>query len=84
MEKLIIGGVDNYGNPKQLYVDNLALMNDEALFKETEQKIWLSAYASNNHRSDYHWQCDSCYNECKRRSKPEIYSQAYDKARRTM
>ena len=29
--------------------------------EETERMIWLSAFANNNPRSDYHWRCDACY-----------------------
>lgn len=65
---------DNYGNPKQNYLDKLAKMNDEQLRHECNQMIWFSAYANNNPRSDYHWQCDACYDECKKRDKPNIYS----------
>ena len=73
-------GKDNYGKPKSDYVESLAKMTDEALLKETEHKIWLSAYAHNNPRSDYHWHCDACYDECGSRQKPEIYSRAHKKA----
>lgn len=41
------------------------------------EMIWLSAYASNNPRSDYHWQCDACYDECKKRGKEDIYNRAH-------
>lgn len=70
-------GNDNYGKPKKLYLEKLEAMDDDALRKECEQKIWLSAYAANNPRSDYHWHCDATYDECKRRGKPEIYSKAH-------
>lgn len=46
-------------------------------------RIWLSAYANNNPRSDYHWQADACYDEAARRGKPELYVQAYEKAKAT-
>lgn len=69
--------IDNCGRPKSDYITNLQAMTDESLFTETADKIWLSAYANNNPRSDYHWKCDECYNECQRREKPEIYKQAY-------
>lgn len=70
-------GNDNYGKPKKEYLKKMVLMTDEELRKECENKIWLSAYASNNHRSDYHWHCDCCYDECKRRGKEDIYSKAH-------
>ena len=75
-------GKDNYGKPKSEYIDNVSKMTDEELLKETESKIWLSAYADNNPRSDYHWHCDYCYDECQKRNKPEIYSKAYKMASR--
>lgn len=54
-------GLDNNGMPKIEYVQKILKMNEEELLEETERKIWLSAYANNNARSDYHWQCDACY-----------------------
>lgn len=70
-------GDDNSGKPKTEYLKKMVLMTDEELRKECESKIWLSAYASNNHRSDYHWHCDCCYDECKRRGKDDIYNKAH-------
>ena len=70
--------VDNYGKPKSEYFNNLSKMDDAELFEETKSKIWLSAYANNNPRSDYHWHSDACYDECRKRNKPEIYQRAYD------
>ncbi len=70
-------GNDNSGNPKSDYVTKLEIMTDDVLFDLTEQKIFLSAYAANNPRSDYHWQCDACYDECVRRKRPEIYDRAH-------
>ena len=71
-------GKDNYGKPKMGFVNKLLAMNDEDLQKQCEDFIWLSAYANNNPRSDYHWQCDACYDECQKRGKLEIYQRAYD------
>ena len=71
-------GYDNYGRPKKEYLDKIANMDDKKLAEETESKIWLSAYAANNSRSDYHWHCDACYDECQKREKPEIYKRAYN------
>lgn len=68
---------DNSGKPKQEYFNKLSLMTDEQLKNECGQMIWLSAYAGNNPRSDYHWKCDACYDECKKRLKEEIYSSAH-------
>jgi hypothetical protein len=60
-------GKDNYGVPKIEYVDKITEMDYEKLMDETKQKIWLSAYANNNPRSDYHWQVDVCYDELVKR-----------------
>lgn len=73
-----IEGKDNYGNPNSDYVAKIAAMSDWELFEETKNKIWLSAYASNNPRSDYHWQADACYDECKNRGQHDLYQRAYD------
>ena len=53
-------------------------MSDEQLYEETGHKIWLSAFAGNNPRSDYHWHVDVCYDEWKHRGKAEEYQRAYD------
>lgn len=68
---------DNYGKPKTQYLRKLVLMTDVELREECKDKIWLSSYAANNARSDYHWQCDACYDECKRRNKDNTYVAAY-------
>jgi hypothetical protein len=68
---------DNYGMPKQEYLDRLSALSDDLLFSETKDKIWLSAYASNNPRSDFHWQCDACYNEWKKRNNLNRYDEAH-------
>ena len=73
-------GKDNQGEPKTDYLQKLVNMSDDELRRETTQKIWLSAYATNNLRSDYHWHCDACYDECKRRSRLDIYEKAYESA----
>ena len=70
-------GNDNYGKPKSDYLAKLAEMEDSALLEETENKIWLSAYAANNPRSDYHWHCDACYDECEILEKLDIYDWAH-------
>jgi hypothetical protein len=71
------GGVDNYGRPKAKYIAKLAACSDEELAEECDKYIWLSAYAANNPRSDYHWMVDACYDECERRGKPKIYAMAH-------
>ena len=84
MEKLIIEGKDNYGVPKQEFADRIAIMNEGLLLSTMETIIWLSAYATNNKRSDYHWQSQTCYNECKRRNKLDLYEVAYDRVAKTI
>jgi len=70
-------GNDNHGKPKSEYIDRLRAMTPEELSKETEQKIWLSAYANNNPRSDYHWQCDACYGIYSDAGNEDGYDRAY-------
>jgi len=70
-------GNSNYGKPKSQYLDKLSTMTDEEILDECDSKIWLSSYAANNPRSDYHWQCDACYDECRKRDKVRIYKKAY-------
>lgn len=70
-------GNDNYGKPRQEYADKLAAMDDKAFVDAAEHAIWLSAYASNNRRSDYHWQADACGSEAYRRERPELYERAW-------
>ncbi len=81
MAKQQYEGKDNYGKPKSDYLSKIADMDEEALEKEVEQMCWLSAFANNNSRSDYHWMVDALYDECQNRNKPEIYSAGYEKAR---
>jgi hypothetical protein len=71
-------GLDNRGKPKSAYFEKLKMLTDNDLFDETKNKIWLSAYANNNPRSDYHWHADACSDECKARNKSDIYQRAYD------
>jgi hypothetical protein len=80
MDKLTLKGKDNYGKPKQDFADELAAGSDVDYLRVAEEYIWLSAYANNNPSSDYHWKADACYDEAKRRGKPELYQQAWDRA----
>lgn len=80
MDKLVIEGKDNYGKPRQEFADRLASADDEGFVKIAEDRIWLSAYANNNPRSDYHWQADACYDEAERRGQPELYKKAWEQA----
>ena len=73
-------GKSNYGKPRQEFADKLAVATDDEFFAIAEQTIWLSAFASNNPHSDYHWQADACYAEAERRGKPELYRAAWSKA----
>lgn len=70
-------GKDNHGKPKREYLEHIAQMTTEELFKETKERIWLSAYANNNPRSDYHWQCDATYDEWQRRGDDKSYAAAH-------
>ena len=70
-------GKDNYKKPKADYLERLFSMPDKALYEETRNAIWRSAYAANNPRSDYHWQCDATYDEWVRRGNPDKYSRAH-------
>lgn len=78
-------GNDNYGRPKSQYLEKLAKMTYEELMCETKDKIWLSAYANNNPKSDYHWQVDACYDEWLRRDgNAENYEKAYNEVLRSL
>ncbi|PGK51873.1 hypothetical protein CN918_29210 [Priestia megaterium] len=70
-------GKDNYGKPKMDYVTKVIDMTDEELYKETMRKIYMSAFANNNSRSDYHWHVDVCYEEWEKREKLKEYDRAY-------
>ncbi len=80
MNSVTLNGKDNRGNPRQVYADRIAAMDDAAFVREAEQKVWLSAYATNNPRSDYHWQVDACSDEAARRNKPQLFAQAHEQA----
>lgn len=83
-QKAQYAGNDNNGKPKSDYLATVAALDDEALEKEAEKMIWLSAFANNNPRSDFHWMVDAIYDECSTRGKTEIYRRAYDQARRSV
>ena len=72
---------DNAPEKQAAYKAKIAAMTDDELSKEMDLKIWLSAYANNNPRSCYHWQADATYSECKRRGKPELYTESYERQR---
>lgn len=79
-DAITIDGKDNYGKPRQDFANMVAALADEAFVTEAKKCIWLSAYANNNPRSDYHWQAGACYREAQRRGKPELYKRAHDRA----
>jgi hypothetical protein len=83
-DMITLEGKDNRGNPRQNFANDIAELNDDEFVKKAETYIWLSAYANNNPRSDYHWQADACHDEAAARLKPELYRQAYDNAVRTL
>ncbi len=74
-------GNDNYKKPRLDYVRKVFAMTKDELFKATENMIWMSAYAANNRRSDYHWQCTACYDACKQF--PGLYDKAYKSAKKS-
>lgn len=74
---------DNHPKKKEEYLLRLQSMSVEDLRKETEQKIWLSAFANNNPRACYHWQCDYTYDEWNRRGMLQEYGGCYDRVRRS-
>jgi hypothetical protein len=74
-----VAGFDNYRNPRMEYVRQIEKMTDDQLDKETGQKIWLSAYANNNPRSDFHWHVDLLNNEWDIRGQHERYGKIYDR-----
>lgn len=77
---LTIPGKDSDGKPRQRFADKLAAASSEEFLKIAEQAIWLSAYANNNPRSDFHWQADACWDEAHRRGQPGMYQMAWERA----
>ena len=77
---IILEGRDNYGQPRQEFADKIAALDEDGFLKQAEHSIWLSAYARNNPRSDYHWHADACYKEAQARGKPELYQRAWERA----
>lgn len=62
---------------KPAFEERLQTLDEDALFKEADRYIWLSAYANSNPRSSYHWRCDAVYAECRRRERVDIYENAH-------
>lgn len=71
-------GLDNYQQPKEKYIAKVVAMDDDGLAGECYSMIYQSARCANRPRADWHWMVDVCYDECKRRGKPEMYKRAYD------
>jgi hypothetical protein len=61
-----------------VYIGSLQAMDDWKLFDTCKDMIWFSAYALNRPSSDFHWMCDACFAECKRRGRDDIYQKAYE------
>jgi hypothetical protein len=76
--KVTIPGKSNDGPLRQEYADKLALMTEAEFLEACKKYIWLSAYANNNPRSDYHWMADACSLEAWRRDREDIYNAAYN------
>lgn len=67
----------NEHNPHE-YVKTIAEYSNSKLYDTCKDTIWLSAYATNNPASDFHWMCDACYEECKKRGVLELYNKAHE------
>lgn len=65
---------------RQNFADKLFGLDDEHFVREAESYIWLSAWAANNPNSDYHWMCDACYHESRRRGNVGLYERAWHQA----
>jgi hypothetical protein len=63
-------------NPHE-YVEKLRQKNDGDFYEECKNAVWLSAYANNNPRSDFHFMCDACYDESKKRDDGKTYERAH-------
>jgi hypothetical protein len=69
---------DNAPEKKELYKTKLQGLTDVELFSDTKEKIWFSAFASNNPASCYHWQCDYTYDEwVRRKGNSDEYGRAH-------
>ncbi len=59
------------------FSEKLATFTHQELYEACKQYIWLSAYASNNPRSNYHRMCDACYSKCSQLGLTELYDYAW-------
>lgn len=76
---------DNAPEKQAEYKAKLEAMSDTDLFKETKDKIWLSAYANNNPSSCFHWQCDFTHDEwMRRRGNSDEYARAHGEVVRSL
>lgn len=82
--KITIPGKSNDGPMRQDYADKLATMTEAEFFEDCKKFIWLSAYANNNPRSDYHWMNDACTLESWRRDREDIYNTAHNDVSRKL
>jgi hypothetical protein len=80
-DRLLLSGTSNYNRPAQEWADKMAALSDEEFTGEAAEAIYWSAWADNNPTSDYHYQASVCYYEAQRRENPDLYQQAYDRAR---
>jgi hypothetical protein len=71
------GDLLNTGETKTEWRARLKAMTEDELYQHCEKYIWLSAYANNNPNSDFHFLCDAGYDECKTRSRVDVYDRAY-------
>ena len=77
------GGKDNHGGERQKYLDTIRAMDMDHLKSETYQMLYHSARCSNNHRADWHWMVDVCYDELMSRTcTDEAYSDCLNEVRR--
>lgn len=65
-------------NEQKDFAAKLGEMDEAGLRSACNQYIWLSSYANNNPRSDYHWQLDYVYTECSKRGKVDIYKKEHE------
>lgn len=79
-DRLTLPGLDNYKRPRQAFADKLAAMDDETFMREAASEIYMSAFANNNPRSDFHWRADACYDEARRRDDVSLYERAWKSA----
>lgn len=69
-------GNDNAGKPRLEYCRRVEEMTRKELKEEAKSKIWLSAFAANNSRSDFHWHVSAIYVACDKF--PGLYEEAYN------